>query len=296
MFCHLRKLQPSDMKTLPPEGQKTRHRINRGFTLIELLVVIAIIAILAAMLLPALSKAKMRAQQLSCLSNIKQLSLAGIMYANDTHGFIGYSDPYLPGTLWMGTLINMYAKVDSVRLCPSTKEPAPLPAASGAGNCATAWTWYDNGSGPPVHKAKTYSGSYAINGWLYKLASGDTDWSGRGATYYYRKDSAVENATQTPFFVDAVWVDLWPWETDQPNTDLYNGGGTANPGGMQRCAIPRHGGRIPSAAPRNFVVSRPLVGSINMGMVDGHAETVKIQSLWTYNWHLNWNMRMVSRY
>jgi prepilin-type N-terminal cleavage/methylation domain-containing protein len=107
--------------------QTTMTGQRNGFTLIELLVVIAIIAILAGLLLPALSGAKQRARTTECISNLHQISLAMRMYADDDNGFYPESGGAIPwntidsGTQnhsWMQQLIS-YMQNTNAYHCPS---------------------------------------------------------------------------------------------------------------------------------------------------------------------------------
>lgn len=96
-----------------------RQRLG-GFTLIELLVVIAIIAILAGMLLPALSKAKAKAKQTQCLGNLKQVGLSSMLYTDDHEGLMQIEDLFNPTFAWGGILsTNQNLGESKVFLCPS---------------------------------------------------------------------------------------------------------------------------------------------------------------------------------
>jgi prepilin-type N-terminal cleavage/methylation domain-containing protein/prepilin-type processing-associated H-X9-DG protein len=200
---------------------------KRGFTLIELLVVIAIIAILAAILFPVFAKAREQARKTSCLSNLKQLGLGFMMYAQDYDETLpgvrfgngaGQSWPWAvwPGTYdWTGVFtfaMQPYIKNRAILQCPSATENDRWSGANGLSYCYSeyfyntdqGWTKLAKVGNAPEGVAKVSMLSECFSSGIYM------DWEGDGPTL----DGGVVDG------LNRIRYHTWnPW---QPNHDGTN--------------------------------------------------------------------------
>jgi prepilin-type N-terminal cleavage/methylation domain-containing protein len=253
-----------------------------AFTLIELLVAMAVIGLLAALILSVVNGARLKAQRIQCINNVRQLALGSLMYAQENSRHAGYETAAFPGGNWMGTL-HEYASAKGIPVCPAAPLGQRLPASGNLqGYADRAWVRWTS------DRKTMFYGSYGYNGHLHadlKPSEPGDPKAGRNFT----RESSVQRPAQTPVCFDENWVDVWPWETDRPYTNLYTGQPfEVSPNQMGRCTIARHGSRSASSAPRHFSTSSKMPGAINMGLADGHTEWMKLEDLWNYYWHVDW--------
>ena len=241
-------------------------RQRRGFTLIELLVVIAIIALLMAILMPALRRVKEQGKMIKCLGNLRQWNLIASMYTGDNDGKFWDSQPGRPAYWWIVYLEERYQSriKNELWFCPSGKKPiidengVQVPTF----NIFNAWGIYTQSDHSGL-SADGIAGSYGINGYCL-IPRSATTYEGDVSVENGWKTNSARSANNVPWFIEALRFDLWPLPTHAPASNEFAAWSGNN---MARTCINRH------------------QGFLNAAFMDWSVRKVGLKELWTLKWH-----------
>lgn len=246
--------------------------VNKRFTLIELLVVIAIIGILASLLLPALQRARNKAQTVSCMSQLKQIAVGFLLYESSHDKPICAITPYSAprGGVWWPTSMAEFLGQEEIVFCPSTRvSPPPQMGRMYGGQWDLAWS---DGAQYPEASGKPEEGSYGHNMWFSNWDDSLNPWGWKNhyvKRRHYLSSADVLRPPLTPLFADCMWVGGWPFNSVSPPArefDQTTGPGSWNDS-MARFAISRHEKKI------------------NVAFAEGHVETISPAEIWKLYWH-----------
>jgi len=246
-----------------------------AFTLIELLVVIAIIAMLMAILMPALEAVRKQARAVICQANLRQWGLCIHGYGQDHDGVLFVYQPGGRG-MWFTALKPYYTDGKTMRggigCCPAAAKPLADVHGhpTGAWHPFAAWgvispAYVDYWSGAELGD---YS-SYGLNAYISDVSQefGDAVYGYATKDYWRRTD--VKGGQYVPMFLDSTWVDAWPQAHNAPpqysGETWQSGGRTAD--GMKKFCINRHNGHV------------------NAAFLDFSVRTIPLKHLWTQKWH-----------
>jgi len=234
-----------------------------GFTLIELLVVIAIIALLLAILMPALRKVREQGKMINCMGTLKQWNIIAAVYTEENDGKFWDSDPGTPA-YWFPRYMDERTKnwkKNKLWFCPSASKPIidEHGVQAPTFNIFNAWGIFTGSN----LSEDGIAGSYGINGYCLIPRTATTYESGV-STQDGWKTAGGRNAAQVPWWIEALRFDLWPLPTHAPADNEF----AAWSGNlMARCCINRH------------------QGFVNAAFMDWSARKIGLKEMWTLKWH-----------
>lgn len=244
---------------------------RRGFTLIELLVVIAIIAILMAILMPALRRVKEQGRMIACMGNLKQWNLIAAMHTESNDGKFWETNDS-SAYWWIYYLEEKYKdwKTNELWFCPTASQPVTdeYGVTVQSRTIFNAWGIY-TGDRLSEHGI---AGSFGMNGYCLVPRGG----SGTYETGYSSKEvgwgtAGAKGASNVPWFIEGLRFDLWPDSNQGPVDDPFAAWTSGASYNMARCAINRH------------------QGFVNVAFMDWSVRKVGVKEVWTLQWHKKYN-------